>query len=379
MIRTSALTFAAVTTIASVASAAVPTLSAMTTFGGTDGWRAPNEVVTGDLAGTQFGSNYGYLGTGSLERGMGYDPVANKLYVVSRQNPTGTDGNNIRILNAVTGADEGGLNKGTGIVTGGAFLVNQVNVADDGAIYVNNLSTSATAAFKVYRWANNAATPTTAFNLATGLARTGDSFAVYGSGTGTKMAAAGTNNVAASNFAALSTVDGLNYTHTSYTSIAGTLTASNDYRLALTFIDSDTLLGNQGANVRRTDFAATATVTATVPVAAAQRPMDYLELGTYKLLAIADTNSSLVQILDISVPATPVLLASGNLTVGTLTANGNGTGSVQWGSVNQSTLNATLYVMSSNQGIQAFNFSIPEPTTLAAVGGVAMLGLRRRK
>jgi hypothetical protein len=48
-------------------------LSPMTTFGGGDGWRAPNEVLVGDTAGTDTAGAYNYLKTGLLERGLAYN------------------------------------------------------------------------------------------------------------------------------------------------------------------------------------------------------------------------------------------------------------------------------------------------------------------
>ena len=96
------------------------------------------------------------------------------------------------------------------------------------------------------------------------------------------------------------------------------------------------------------------------------------------MLAVIDSNSSLVQVFDVSTPNTPLSLASGNNTTGMLTANGNGTGGVSWGSVTGNS--ATLYAMSTNQGIQAFTFTVPEPTSALplALGLFALLARRRR-
>jgi len=63
---------------------------------------------------------------------------------------------------------------------------------------------------------------------------------------------------------------------------------------------------------------------------------------------------------------------------GTLTANGNGTGELAWGAVTTDgagSFTQILYAMSSNQGIQAFAITVPEPSTLAfgALGGIALL------
>jgi hypothetical protein len=348
------------------------TLSPLASFGGnSDGWRAPNESIPGDVV----GGAYPYLGTGSLERGLTFNPATGNLILVSRS----TAGNGIRILNGVTGVDTGALNQGTGIISGGTFAINMVDATADG-IYVGNLSTSAASNFRVYRWSDElpATLPTVAHDAASGLARTGDSFAATGSGAGTKLGAAGTlpTGVPNSAFVILNTADGLSYSPTAYLSVPGTTTTSNDYRLSLSFVDSDTVIGNQGTNARITDFGAGASVAGSVPLSASQRPIDYAVIAGVPVMAVIDTNSSLVQVLDITTPGTPVLLASANNTSGSLTANGNGTGSVAWGTV--SGVNATLYAMSSNQGIQAFNFVIPEPSGLVAcLAGLVLLAARR--
>lgn len=350
-------------------------LSPLATFGGGDGWRAPNEIVTGDTAGTATGSNYNYLGTGNLERGMSVNPVTGHVVLVSRSSA----GNGIRLLDGTTGADVGALNQGSGIVSGGSiFAINMVDAAADGAIYVGNLTGASN--FKLYRWGTEAdAAPTVAFAGAAGVDRIGDTLAVTGSGSGTLVAAAGSATTNRSNFAVFNTADGLNYAATPYLNVPGTTTTSNDYRLGLTFVDSDTLIGNQGANARVTDFAATATVAATIPLGAAQRAMDYAVIGGRLFLAVIDSNSAKLQVFDVANPGSPVLVASGNNTSGTLSANANGTGSVAFANITAS--GATIYAMNSNQGIQAFELTgVPEPTGVALfVLGATLLSVTRRR
>ena len=86
-------------------------------------------------------------------------------------------------------------------------------------------------------------------------------------------------------------------------------------------------------------------------------------------MAIQSIGDSHVSIYDVSDPSAPIYLASGNNTTGALTANGNGTGQVAWGDVvdnGNGTLSRTLYAMSTNQGIQAFNVTlVPEPASIA--------------
>lgn len=328
------------------------TMSPVATFG-TNGWLAPGSAS--------------YIGSANNERGFAYNPVTGNLVLVSR-----TGGTNIKVLNGSTGADLGTL-VSTGI-TGGTFTVNMAGVADDGSIYVGNLSTSAPAPFKIYKWDSEALglanAPTVAYNNTSVIARVGDSFAVTGGSGGNpiRFAAAGTVPSGPANSSFLTgQLDAVpTNLATAYTSIPGTLTTSNDYRLSLTFIDQDTIIGNQGTNARITSFGASATIDASIPLSAAQRPLDYAVIGGVPCLAVIDSNSSLVVVYDITVPSAPLQLTSGNLTSGALTANANGVGSVQWGAISGNS--ATLYAMSCNQGIQAFNVTIDQPARATAFG-----------
>jgi hypothetical protein len=327
------------------------TMSPIATFG-TNGWLAPGSAS--------------YLGSANNERGFAYNPATGNLVLVSR-----TGGTFIKVLSGTTGADLGTLNA-TGI-TGGTFTTNMAGVADDGSIYVANLSTSAAAAFKVYKWDSEALglvnAPTVAYSAASVITRTGDSFAVTGGSGGNpiRFAAGGTVAAAAAQNSCFLTglLDGSN-SPVPYVNVPGTLTASNDYRLAVTFVDQDTIIGNQGANARITTFGASATVDASVPLSAAQRALDYAVIDGVPCMAVIDTNSSLVVVYDITVPTAPLALASANLTTGTLASNANGVGSVQWGAIAGNT--ATLYAMSCNQGIQAFNVTIDRPARATSFG-----------
>src|SRR3954452_17708759 len=134
-----------------LAQAAVITIAPLSTWSpNNDGWLAPGE------------GGYAYLGTGNNERGLAYGN--GHVYLTSRTS-VNSIATNVRILNPTTGADAGALDT-TG-VTGGIFTINTAAVNSDGSIYVNNLTTASTATgagqYKVYRWATEASTPTTAY------------------------------------------------------------------------------------------------------------------------------------------------------------------------------------------------------------------------
>ena len=358
------------------------TLSPLTTFG-SNGWLAP-------------GSNP-YVTTDNSQRGLGWNPVTKNIVLPSR-----SGGNFVAIINGTTGIVSGTLDT-TG-VSGGTLAMMGAGVSDDGEIYVPNLQSgsSALSPFKIYKWTgeNDTAAPTTAFSMVlpqttSGAFRYADAFAVYGSGTSLKFAAAGTTSSGStaglpnnSNFM-IGSLDGSN-TNTIYRNIPNTLTASNDYRLGITFVDADTVIGNQGTSAKITDFVAATTlsntgaiVTGSIAMGAADRPLDYTVINGQALLAVVNTNSSLISIYDITNPAAAALLTTGSTVSGLLSSNANATGGLQWGEMLSPT-SQVLYAMSSNQGVQAMVFeAVPEPSTYAVMAGAfAVIGVvasRKRK
>ncbi len=357
------------------------TLSALTTFG-SNGWIAP-------------GTNP-YVTTGNNERGMGWNPVTKNIVLPSR-----SGGNFVAIINGTTGIVTGTLNT-TG-VSGGTLAMMGAGVSADGAIYVPNLQSgsSALSPFKIYGWTseNDTAAPTVVFSqvnppTTTGGWRFGDAFDVYGSGTVAKFASAGSttgtsNSLANNGNFMIGQLDGSN-ANTIYRAIPNTLTASNDYRLSVAFVDADTIIGNQGASAKITDFVAATTlsntgaiITGSVTITAADRPLDYTVINGQALMAVVNTNSALISIYDITNPAAATLLTTGSTVSGVLTGNANATGGLQWGEMLTPT-SQVLYAMSTNQGIQAMVFqAVPEPSTYAMMGGafavIGVIASRKRK
>lgn len=122
-------------------------------------------------------------------RGGAYNPTTGNLIVVSR-----TGGLNIRILNGDTGAETGTLS--TAGITGGTFALSKLAITEDGQIFGLNLQTGASEATpaKVYRWANEQATPEVIFEGAAGGGRIGDGFSVAGTGSDVRLYLGGTLN-----------------------------------------------------------------------------------------------------------------------------------------------------------------------------------------
>jgi hypothetical protein len=372
------------------------TLAPLSSFGGGDGWRAPFEVLPGDTVGTDSiePGLYNYLGNavtnttvniGNLERGLAFNPTTGNLILVSRSQA----GNGIRILDGATGVDIGSLNQGSGIISGGTFTTNMVGVGEDGAIYVSNLTVNASAGtpFKVYRWENEAAAaPTVAYDGVVPTlpgARLGDSFDVIGSGVNTRLVAGYAKSPAPAgnnSFSLFTTSDGATFSG-SHISIASNPPEGGDFRLGITFTDSDTVIGKQGdsTNPAEVDQARIVDITGSTGTLAASIPsdgqtlrlLDYAVVGGRPLLAMVEASAaqdeaarSRLFVYDMTNPTAPVAerkIAEGSnlpFTPGgpNQFANGNSTGSVKFGAVNGDVV--TIYVMSTNNGIQAFNLTL---------------------
>jgi hypothetical protein len=341
------------------------TMTPYSSWGGGDGWLAPGEIPN--------------LGTLNSERGLAYGN--GHVYLVSR-----TGGNNVRMLNPATGADLGGLNV-TGI-SGGTFAVNNAAVGGDGAIYVGNLTTnSTTSAYKVYKWATEGSVPSVAYSGDGGLAgsRVGDNMGGIGSGSSTLLVAG-----YGSGFNGYSIIDPTAGTATQQ-AFTGTPPNAGDFRLGITFVDSSHVIGTAGSSLYRyTSFSGgTGTLIASPAIpdpagATADRLLSYNVLAGIPILAVQSIGDSHVSIYDATDPAAPIWIASGNNTSGALTANGNGVGELAWGAITNNgdgTVSQILYAMSTNQGIQAYVITVPEPGILslfACLLGLVAIAPRRR-
>lgn len=319
-----------------------------------------------------------YLTTDNTQRGMAYNAATGNLLLVNR-----AGGVSVNKIRASDGADMGVLNLGTGVVTGGTFAANLIGVADDGAIYLGNLSapTSPTlASFKLYKWSSESASaPSLVYSgsVVDTSARFGDTLAVRGSGAGTQVLLGGR----ATQFAGLLTAT--DATATAFGAAKVTVTAplvsasNGPLGLGLDFGGANNFWGTtSGGPLYNFSLDSGATLN-TVPTSVA--PLTLISLGVEPskgLLAAINliTGNDELSLFDITNPADVKLLDTELF--GPNNANGNGVGAVAFGG-------NMLFALDTNNGIMAMNLvAVPEPAEVALLSAVLLGGFavwRRRQ
>lgn len=347
------------------AAAQAITMQALTTFG-SNGWLQPSAFP-------------GVTGTNNAIRSVAFNSVSGDLLYAN--------GSSVVPVNATTGAI-GTAFSNTG-VSGGTTLLNTVAATTDGVIYGGNLSIqSTTSPFKVYRWSNQAATPTVHYSGNAGLAgvRVGDDIAAYGADASGLLAFGFSNSpsVAGNNsFSAVSTGTGV----ASANAVAYTGGNAGDFRLGITFADADTVLGTQGSStIRRVSFSGTSGTLDGSNTTNTSNEKGILYFSAYgtPLLATITTGSvssmNTVRLYDATnlvTLGTATYLTQLNLATSSSNANANTNGAIAFGIVNGT---PTLYALNTNNGIQAIQL-VPEPTTtaVALACGAGLVALMRRR
>jgi hypothetical protein len=352
------------------------TLTALSTFG-TGGW---------------LNNTTGLTTSGDFQRGMTYSPIRDEVYVVDRSGGA----TNVRVFDGTTGAAKPAVNV-TG-VTGGTLAANMIGIGSDGVLYMANLSGSTTGDFKVYRWSDTALAPSVAFNSAnntpiagTGYSRTGDSFAVFGSGANTRIISSGGGGTPSIGILVLDTTDGVTFTQQAANPVVGTPTIANgSYRLGLDFVDANTAIGKQTGTPF---FTASLPTEGSTPVSTSgttfstgllnpnETPLAFYNDGSIQRLATIQTTggatTNTVRLYDASNLSSLTFLSSLNNTTGAAATNGNATGDLAFGLMPNGDLR--LYALNTNNGIQAFT-AVPEPSSIALVtlGAVGIVARRRQ-
>jgi hypothetical protein len=324
-----------------------------------------------------LGGDRSYLTTsGDTQRGLAYSAGTNHVYVASR---AGTPG--IYILNADTGADLNGTPTSLNMtgVTGGTFTFSTVGVGSDGAIYAANLTTnSSTSAYKIYRWANESATPTVAYSGnplgGTNVGRFGDNYDVTGSGANTLLGPGRGNAPDPSGVVLFGTTDGVNFTP-----VASAPASTGNYRQGVTFGGAGEFYGKEsGDTLRRGTFDSTLAYTEsnsypTANFASGNAGMD-VENGQ-RLLAALNPGTHTLSLYDVSDTANPPVLLTSLAASGTGNTNANAAGQVAFDAAHN-----RIFMLDTNNGVTAFSYSVPEPGTagLLAAGLLGLAARRRR-
>ncbi|MDR3460527.1 MAG: immunoglobulin domain-containing protein [Verrucomicrobiae bacterium] len=315
-----------------------------------------------------------YLTTGDNQRGLGYDTNLNRVVVVTRS-PT----NGILLLDGNTGADVGNLDISAfaAVTLPGALAFNMCGVADDGAVYVANLITSADAdssdSFVIYRWTSAdpsatvyqsyAGNPLWAVGGTGTLGRIGDTMAVRGAGANTEILCTfrnGTN-------VALFTTDsgGVDFTcHIiAITNLAASIGAANPFTgasplgLGCAFGAGNTFWAKSTSyNLRQVSFDLNSGMGAVIgsyamPTTVAPLGVDVAN-GYIGLIGVTETPMNL-SIYDITTPSGPTInTIVDREAFGANNVNGNGTGSVVF-----DVAGGRIFSLSSNSGLLALTYA----------------------
>jgi len=293
-------------------------------------------------------NSYSFFNNDHYTRGIAYNPATEHLLIASR-----TGGSNVFILDAATGDSLSKLDM-TGI-SGGTYAMNIIRVDLDGVIYLGNLGGISGSIFKIYRWENETAVPTVAYEGNPTL-RTGDSFGLYGTGTSTILYASGSGST---DIYAFTTTDGSSFTITDTITVASGLA-----RGGISPIGNGEFWVN-GAGTSTSHIDADGSVIAAIDgnlVDIGWHNVAYIPTsGGRKLVSIVGRNSTIrgnqVQVWDITSSETnPALLDTVDLT-SAYNANLNASGDLAFKDNGDGTI--TIYEMITNNGIAAWTLAVP--------------------
>lgn len=322
-----------------------------------------------------------YLIDDNNQRSLSYNAARGHLLLLSRTVAAGLPNPAIVVLDAATGEeikDEDVLRTldVTG-VSGGFFTLNQVGVADDGAVFACNLVLDADGNnFKIYRWQNDdpLQPPVPAFEVTGepgrealfGALRTGDTFAVTGSGAATRLAL-GARNLP--QFAIFTSEDGENFSAKTFDLAAEGLTGAAFFQIC--FASESSLWAKAESGVVRlvsfdvTADPPTATVVRTIPTAefpSAVGPVGFEPTRNFLAGVSIETPDNL-RLYDVSSPETATLADQEFFPADN--ANINRTGAVDFGG-------GRVYALGSNNGIIALTLAPPPSTTPPSLGAVSL-------
>ena len=295
-----------------------------------------------------------WLSTGHTTRGMTYNPVTGHVLVAARASSA------IVILDGMNGDSLGTLDM-TGI-SGGTYSMNIVKSTSDGAIYLCNLILSGTG-FKIYRWADENASPTVAFNGDVS-GRVGDVMTASGSGNGTVLFASGSSN---DSIYVFTTTDGSTFMHTSSVKVPSSGAARGGIAAVSPGPASDLWINGSGTQVQL--ISSTGTVLDTVSQGAIYsgwHNVAYLKTNSgQEYIAVVGRNEvtadygSHTQLFNVTDSKTMPVLVADMVMDGAYTQNTNATGDLSLEENGDGSI--TVYTLITNTGVAAFKYMPPMP------------------
>ncbi len=311
------------------------------------------------------------VGMSNLQTTIAYNKVTDKLYLPERNNK-------INILNPVDGtlsspATLATLN--TAPEWTGSYRYTKIRVDANGVIYACNMTLGAGTAY-IYRWASEADLAPTVSAI-TVTARTGDSFAISGTGTGTIIYLSGSSN---NDIYVCKTADGVNFTldhKIAVSGTAGTTNARSSISAVSNSLTSDLWINTLNVEAKRITTNAAGVITATEPIVTSlinqkYSHAEYISEGTEKYLAVAGAHDAvlgldfkLYKITDFPTPNTAVTeVGSGVLAPTAYTTNANAYADVAYKKNADETF--TFFHLQANNGLAAYTTATALPVSLTS-------------
>ncbi|MFD1630324.1 T9SS type A sorting domain-containing protein [Pseudopedobacter beijingensis] len=313
------------------------------------------------------------IGIAGSETTIAYNKVTHKLYLPERNNkisilkPDGTL-SSPATLTTLTPADHEGWGK--------SYKYTKIRVTSDGVIYACNMTTGAGVVY-IYRWASetDAAPTVSSINVD---ARTGDSFAVSGTGTGTIIYLSGSSN---NEIYVCNTVNGKDFAlHHKITGIGGSGTATearSSISPVTNSLTSDLWINTLNVEARRISSNAAGVITDTKSIATSlidqkYSNAEYFEEGGDKYLAVSGAhdavlglNFKLYKITSFAMPSTASVTEVGSAVLAptAYTANLNAYADVAF--VKNVNGTYTFYHLDTNNGLAAYTSEGALPVSLS--------------
>jgi len=299
---------------------------------------------------------------------VAYNPDKNTLYVPERNNK-------ISILNPATG----GLSSPSTLATNAAwtesYKYTKVRVTADGVIYAVNM-TLGSGTLYIYRWASETDNAPTRSSI-TVSARTGDSFALTGTGVNTVLYISGSGM---DKIYVCKTLDGATFNDANTTTI--TLAATAQARSSISVQDASNLwINTLNVEARRITLDAGGAITATkaIPTATINQVYanaEYFKDGANSYLAVSGANNATIglnlQVYNITDVNAPVLTSSGALAPTAYTANSNAYADVAI--LKNANGTHTFFNLISGNGLASYTTTATLPVTLTSFNAALVNG-----